>query len=257
VTVLVLATLATIILLGFGVGLGGRREWVRGISGVFALQTCYALILGVLIFAYFADRTLIPLPDLLGVIPIGVPVFGALGAITISMSALADHRDNWETEWWYWHASRPIVGAIVGTVSVVFFVVGILSVGQKAPTASAAPNLLYYAIAFVVGYREQSFRELVKRVIDLLLKPASESTLPQIQQLNPSSGPVTGGTRVTLSGSGLAGIQKVTFAGAPATTVSLSDTAVVVETPPGTAGPAAVRVRTQGDTVTGPDFTYT
>src|ERR1700682_502625 len=264
--VLVLATLGTILILGVVCVSGGsasasapsngRRQWVRGISGVFALQFCYALILGILIFTYFADRTLIPLPDLLGVIPIGVPFFGALGAITISMSALADHRDDWEPEWWYWHASRPIVGAIVGTVSVVFFVVGILSVGQKAPTASAGPNLLYYAIAFVVGYREQAFRDLVKRVVDLLLKPGSQSALPQIQQLNPPTGSATGGTQVTLTGTGLAGVSNVTFGGAKATPVSVSDTAVVVNTPPGEVGPAAVSVRTQGGCVRGPDCTH-
>ncbi|WP_431952355.1 IPT/TIG domain-containing protein [Actinacidiphila sp. bgisy167] len=81
---------------------------------------------------------------------------------------------------------------------------------------------------------------------------------PTVSAISPSQGHATGGTLVTLTGTGLTGATAVRFAGTPATSFTVHSTAQITAlTPPGTPGGAQV-------TVTGPDgtsnqvtFTYT
>ncbi|MFJ3953850.1 IPT/TIG domain-containing protein [Streptomyces libani] len=80
---------------------------------------------------------------------------------------------------------------------------------------------------------------------------------PTIVSLNPTSGPATGGTVVTLTGTNLATTQSVDFDGALAPFSVISDTSLSVVTPPGAAGAVDVTVITSGGTVTSTDaFTY-
>ncbi|MFE7542026.1 IPT/TIG domain-containing protein [Streptomyces platensis] len=80
---------------------------------------------------------------------------------------------------------------------------------------------------------------------------------PTIVSLNPASGPASGGTVVTLTGTNLSTTQSVTFDGTLAPFSVLSDTSLSVVTPPGTAGAVDVIVTTSGgsDTEVG-GFTY-
>jgi len=143
----------------------------------FWLNIFYLLILGALITGrqgswLWVDR----IPDPIGgVIPIGVPWFGALGAIVISLYGVFDHNNEWDAKWNYWHLARPVVGAILGVVAFMIFVGLINSTGATAkvtplkqdPTAGIA----YLVLAFVVGFREDTFRSLIKRAADILLGP--------------------------------------------------------------------------------------
>lgn len=80
--------------------------------------------------------------------------------------------------------------------------------------------------------------------------PAAPSTppppSPAIASVSPASGPVAGGTHVTLSGSGFAGSVAVTFGGVPVTVTSVSAATVVVLAPPHAAGVVDV-VLSNGD----------
>lgn len=78
----------------------------------------------------------------------------------------------------------------------------------------------------------------------------------------PGSGSVNGGTVVTIDGDGLGDATGVTFGGNPGELLSVSDdgTTIVVRTPAGVAGPAAVVVQLSGgvETIAAPAaFTYT
>ncbi|BCK66146.1 hypothetical protein Srufu_000990 [Streptomyces libani subsp. rufus] len=80
---------------------------------------------------------------------------------------------------------------------------------------------------------------------------------PTIVSLNPTSGPASGGTVVTLTGTNLSTTQSVDFGGTPAPFSVLSDTSVSVVTPPGTAGAVDVTVTTSGGSATAVGgFTY-
>lgn len=173
---------------------GARRAPARGRRGqsrlgavaldsrgaVFAIEIVYLVMLVGLALAYFMSAAFRGwLPASLGPVPLAVPWWGALGAVLISLSGVFDHRRDWEPGHAYWHYSRIVVGAMLAVVAVIVFIAGILATGSDAATATNAPTggsdqkeLLYYVLAFVVGYREESFRTLVKRVADVVLTPA-------------------------------------------------------------------------------------
>ena len=70
---------------------------------------------------------------------------------------------------------------------------------------------------------------------------------PTLTSINPTQGPVTGGTVVTITGTNLTGAS-VDIGGNPATGVSVNaaGTQITATTPPGAAGPATVTVTTPG-----------
>ena len=238
------------------------------------VEVLYLLVLFVLAVLYLTPLGTslhVTLPASFGPLPVGVPWFGALGAIIISLSGAFDHRTDWDPSWALWHFTRPLIGISLAIVSWLIFQAGILAVGSlpAAPAATAAtpaqavtapPNLLFYLIAFVVGYREAVFRELIKRVSDVILMPATgnaaAATTPAISTINPTSGPTAGGDNVTITGSGLSGTTAVTFGQAASEFRVASDTEVAATTPPGTPGPVNVTLTTNGGSVTGGPFTY-
>lgn len=83
---------------------------------------------------------------------------------------------------------------------------------------------------------------------------------PTVGTINPNSGPASGGTAVTITGTNFTTTQSVTFGATPAPFSVINDTTLSVVTPPtpdGAPGPANVTVTTTGGsaTVTG-GFTY-
>ncbi|MBZ9641731.1 IPT/TIG domain-containing protein [Streptomyces sp. PSKA30] len=80
---------------------------------------------------------------------------------------------------------------------------------------------------------------------------------PTIGSLTPTSGPTSGGTAVTITGTNLDSTDSVTFGGATAPFSVINATTLSVVTPPGTAGAADVVVTNPSgsDTATGA-FTY-
>jgi formylglycine-generating enzyme required for sulfatase activity len=81
---------------------------------------------------------------------------------------------------------------------------------------------------------------------------------PALTSIAPASGPTTGGTQITLTGTNLSGATSVTVGGVAATSVTLvSPTTVTAITPAGTAGAKSVSVTTAGGTATLANaFTY-
>lgn len=86
---------------------------------------------------------------------------------------------------------------------------------------------------------------------------------PIITNVSPASGPITGGTTVTISGSGFTGATDVYFGtiDVPCTQfTSISDSQIVISSPPGSAGAVNVTVKTPigtGYTSSADRFTYT
>ncbi|MDA0365850.1 MAG: IPT/TIG domain-containing protein [Chloroflexi bacterium] len=82
---------------------------------------------------------------------------------------------------------------------------------------------------------------------------------PVIGSVTPASGPASGGTTVTITGSGFSSPATVTFRGVAATNVTVvSASQITATTPAGALGPAAVLVSTAGGQVGGltAGFTY-
>ena len=68
-------------------------------------------------------------------------------------------------------------------------------------------------------------------------------TLPAVTGVSPDSGSTTGGTTVSITGTGLAGATRVTFGGVAGRIIAASDTQVTVASPPST-GTAGITVTT-------------
>ncbi|MDH6628971.1 hypothetical protein M2271_006806, partial [Streptomyces sp. LBL] len=80
---------------------------------------------------------------------------------------------------------------------------------------------------------------------------------PSLTGLTPAQGPVSGGTTVTLTGTGFTGATAVSFGGVAATSFTVnSATQITAVTPPHTAGTAAVTVTAPGGTSNALTFTY-
>lgn len=82
---------------------------------------------------------------------------------------------------------------------------------------------------------------------------------PTIVAVTPASGPVAGGTPITIHGANLAGVVSVQFGSAAATSVAVVDASTVTAvTPAGTAGATSVSLATQGGVASLPGaFSYT
>jgi hypothetical protein len=215
-----------------------RREKPRGIARLgptffFFLALGYLLVLLLLAVGreagfWFLDDLNDPIA---GVLPLGVPWFGALGAVTLSLYGVFDHNDHWEHKWNYWHMARPLVGVVLAIVAYFIFITLISSTGltprtsamtattsttstttttvipttetvqaaARAPEAQPEPTappttgpaeqaggrppgpsslLPYYVLAFLVGFREETFRNLIKRAADVLLGPGDPGAPP-------------------------------------------------------------------------------
>src|SRR5207247_1270413 len=111
-----------------------------------------------------------------------------------------EHEKDWDESYWPWHLARPLIGIALAVVAVLMFMAGVLAVGST-PTATAGTpkDLLYYLIAFLVGYREETFRELIKRLVDIVLAPGGASNpVPTISAVNPAQAPCNTPTSVVI-----------------------------------------------------------
>lgn len=228
---------------------------------VFWVELVYLILLfiaGLIYVTPLSTQLPFKLPESLGPVPIGVPWFGALGAVLISLSAVFDHRGDWKPEMKYWHFSRPLIGAALGLVSVLVFQAGVLAVNAQPGPARGAANLLYYLVAFLVGYREETFRELIKRLGDVILSPGGGPAPPVVRDLSPDSGPAAAGLEVLIFGSGFTGATEVMFGPSRAVSFRVDSDGQITAMPPAAAQPGqvAVTVTTKQGTGTGGPYTY-
>lgn len=236
-----------------------QKLWGGSEGAIFGLQILYLTILAGLAILYFTNRSMIDLPDTLGPIPTPIPWFGALGAVLISLVGLTQHRNDWDPSYRFWHWARPLLGASFGTISVLIFQAGILAVGtQPSATAANVPkDLLYYLVAFVVGYREETFRDLIKRISDVIFSPGSQGATVTVTSMSPLGGPLAGGTSVTVLGSGFDSTDSVRFGDAQAKFNVNGDGQLTVTSPPATAGgTVTVAVSGGGASAIAGSFTY-
>ncbi len=156
------------------------------------VEVLYLIILLAIGLIYVTDLHKLltfPLPDSFGSLPVGVPWFGALGAVIISLSGMVDHRNDWDNSLIFWHLTRPLIGASLAIISVLIFQAGILAVAASPnPTPGVPQNLLYYLIAFLVGYREEVFRDLIKRLADVILTPGGGTSPTRYQYYKANHG---------------------------------------------------------------------
>jgi hypothetical protein len=153
-------------------GLGRPRFRIpSGRETIFIVEIVYLLLLAVIFFVYeISSGVRSALPSSLGALPLGVPWFGAVGGTLISLTGVFKHADSWDPRLELWHWGRPLVGAFVGSIGALMFLVIVDSAAAQPKNTNAA---VFDVVAFLVGYREETFRSLIKRATDLLLSPGA------------------------------------------------------------------------------------
>lgn len=112
------------------------------------------------------------LPNPLGPIPLDVIWWGALGAAMISLTGIARHYRSWDRDWELWHVVHPVLGAVSGSIGYLIFSVVIRgATGANITNPSPVAHAEFDLVAFIVGFRQQIFWNLIKRASDLLLSP--------------------------------------------------------------------------------------
>jgi len=245
------------------------------------MYTALLLLVAIIYILCFPERE----PTLLaGILPIAVPWFGALGAVTISLEGVFLWNNQWDRKYNYWHIGRPLFGAVLGIVAFFLFVVIGAAAGTPPKFLDGTVPLekiplkdfiIYYVVAFLVGYREETFRDLIKRATDLILKPGTQAPpapavtfriggVPQQEIQCPDSavGQAAAPVAVEIQNAGNAPLVAPTVTIVPVAPTPPNTFATVNDlvTPGGDL--AAGQVRTVGVTFTppaagGPDFTAT
>lgn len=224
---------------------------------IFWLQVSYLVVLGLLLFDNPTLERFWKFPKTIGSLPIGVLWFGSLGAVLISMTGVFEHAHDWDTSFIYWHWARPVVGASFGGVAVLFVQAGVLAIGSNNTANSGTNDVVYYIIAFIVGYREETFRELIKKVTDVIFTPAPPAVSLTVTGMTPAVGPQAGGTVVTITGTAFTGVTSVKFGPSSAIPVVDSDSLLKVTTPRNAvAETVSVVVIGKGGTAVAGNFTY-
>jgi hypothetical protein len=249
------------------------KDWKPGAFYVYAIG--WIILLCLLALGYGLTTPLSWLPHVqfgfTEVLPLWVPWAGALGGATISLVGITDHAAAWDgPRYAYWHLARPCLGAVFGVIGVLAIVLVLQAVSPAAKdnvyTAQGVGVLAVFS--FLLGYREETFRELVKRLVDTLVKPAVPAA-PTFVTLAPAAvdlGALAAGSTATatltlvnrtskdievkpsdivISGSG-----DVTHAvAAPFTTGAGADSTIVLTGAPSAPGPLSATVTVQaGDT---------
>lgn len=135
------------------------------------LQVFYIAILIALALVYHEVPALRrAFSDPAGPIPLAVPWWGALGGITISCTGIFRNAGRWDHHYNSWHAARPLLGAVAGSVGYLVFIVVIRTTGSTVPNGDAS-RPVFDLVAFLLGYREEAFREVLRTAVDTLLFP--------------------------------------------------------------------------------------
>ena len=197
-----------------------NRLKISGRTIVFLLSTVYLIGLGVLAVAY-VEEWITPRHEI-GSLPTPVLWFGALGAVLLSLTGVFDHRGDWDNGFLPWHISRPLVGAAVAVIAVLIVIAGILATGTQpgaeatgtepaagATTANTTKNIFYFLVAFIVGYREETFRLLIKRLADVILIPGTTTEQTTIKKPATAGEPETEITTTVRSGETVRGEPQV------------------------------------------------
>jgi IPT/TIG domain len=178
---------------------------------------------------------------------------GAIGSYVHATSSFVDYLGNRTliSSWVWWYLLRPYIGMMLALLFYFVFRGGFITAGVNQGGSDAASFINPFGIAAMgglVGMFSKVAADKLNEVFLTLFQPKSgqgdanrgdklvAGIVPSVAALAPNTGPVAGGTAVTLSGTGFVAGVIVTFGDAPATTVAVkNETTLTVVTPPGKA----------------------
>jgi hypothetical protein len=139
---------------------------------IFVLALTYLIILIAAFVTYVTWRTFRShVPTAFGQLPVGVVWFGATGAVIASLYGIFVHNNAWDTSYNYWHYCRPLFGAVTGSIGALIYLI-LLNLGNK--NAIKIDSLTFYAVAFVLGFADRSFMQMLQNVTSVIIKPGNK-----------------------------------------------------------------------------------
>ena len=208
----------------------------------------------------YANRLGATLPrevDLLLLVLVG----GALGAFLHCVRSFAAFAGNEELKgsWAWWYYFHPFLGATLALASYMALRGGflIIATGTTTKTSELNPFALT-GLALLVGMFSKNAITKLADLFDTLFQPSNPKTFknplghtgvssgltpPKITSITPASGPTSGGTPITIAGTGFNAGATVHIGGIAAINTKFVDTtSIMTLTPPHLAGDAAVEV---------------
>jgi hypothetical protein len=135
---------------------------------IFWIEAAYLVLLVGFLIVYKTDDALRDGLSSFGAIPVQVVWFGATGGVLAGLGGVFFHNADWNDAYDYWHYSRPLVGGVVGGIGCLLFYVTIL-VGTKSGVTPRVET--FDAVAFLLGFADEAFREQITRLTKLLFGP--------------------------------------------------------------------------------------
>jgi hypothetical protein len=175
-----------------------------------------------------------------------VVLAGMLGGTLHAMRSLFwfTGNRNLRVSWLWMYYLLPFSGAAIGTIFFLVFIAGFFT----PEGASSQSYFVMVGVAALVGMFSAQAVEKLKKISEAILTsvpPAADKT-PQplrLTSVDPSTGPISGGTAVALTGTGFVTGATVTFGGTPAKDIKVTSTKIDSVTPPHDAGKVDVEVR--------------
>ena len=77
---------------------------------------------------------------------------------------------TWDRSYNYWHYCRPLFGAVTGSIGALIYLV-LLNLGSKS--AIKVDSSTFYVVAFVLGFADKSFMQMLQNVTSVIIKPGT------------------------------------------------------------------------------------
>jgi hypothetical protein len=169
-----------------------------------------------------------------------VMIVGALGGLMHVFRSFYWYVGNrtLKNSWLLMYILLPFSGA---GLAVLFYLIIRGGISSQAPTNPSSLDG-YAAMSALVGMFSQEALLKLKQIAAAFFTPAEAGKDPaipllQIKGITPAVGPIGGGTSVTITGTGFASGNQVTFGGIPAASVTVaSGSQLIAITPPHAAG---------------------
>jgi IPT/TIG domain len=180
-----------------------------------------------------------------------VVVVGALGSLVHVIRSFYWYvgNRNLKASWLLMYFLLPFSGA---GLALLFFLITRGVSSQPVNIQSSVDG--YAALAALVGMFSQQALMKLKKIAEGFFSeaekgkdPAIPPSSPKITAINPKEGPTSGGTMVTVTGTGLTSVSRITFGGVPSAKMTVVDDAHITATAPAhVAGSVDVEAVTAG-----------
>ncbi len=141
---------------------------------IFVLALAYLIIL-ISVFAIYVSWSTARshVPARFGELPIGIVWFGATGAVIASLYGIFVYNQKWDPSYNYWHYCRPLFGAVTGSIGAAIYLL-LLNLGSTSVVK--VDDLTFYVVAFVFGFADKSFMQMLQNVTNVIIKPGSTTS---------------------------------------------------------------------------------